>query len=250
MATFEFSLIGKFAIVTGAASKVGQAIARGLAKEGATVILTDADREKGACAAQSLAAPVIPADLSSAEDIDRLVTQVLAEYGKIDILVNAAKYTPTASALQVTRQQWNTCFITNLDNAFFLSQAGAQHMCTAKSGSIIFVTDSDGHRVSWANTRAVACAASGAVVMLTKVLAAEWTPCGVRVNAILTGISEEDCCDDAAGKQRREEHLRFTPLGELASPDDFVGTAVYLASDASSYTTGHALIVDGGHHAY
>lgn len=247
-----FSLEGKVAIVTGGKRGIGKAIALAFAEAGADVLVCSRRVEDGGLLAvadqiqrlgrRSLA---IQADISKKTDIDNLVQKVMDEFGSIDILVNNAAVILRKPLLEHSEADWDMVINTDLKGCHLCSQAVSKRMVEQRQGSIINVA-------SWVAMKArknlgVYCIAKAGVEMLTRVLALELGSYNIRVNAIAPGAVKTEMSrsiwDDP---EQIKEYERMIPLGYLAEPSDVVGSALFLASDASSYITGHTIIVDGG----
>jgi NAD(P)-dependent dehydrogenase (short-subunit alcohol dehydrogenase family) len=247
----QFSLEGKVAIVTGSTRGIGRAIAEGLAAAGAAVTVNGRDPETTRSAASEIAAAgrkalAAPADVSNGADVERLIETTVKAFGRLDILVNNAGISPYYKPAEtMTEAEWDETMKINLKGVFLCCQAAGRVMIAQKSGRIINMS-SIGGKV--ALSRLVAyCAAKGAINQLTRVLAVEWASHGIRVNAIAPGYIDTDLTKGLRDNPKRlEPMLRQIPLGHLGTPADIVGAAVYLASDGSSYVTGHILDIDGG----
>ena len=245
-----FSLEGRVALVTGAGRGIGRGIAEGLAAHGAKVVCaarTRSQLDEAASAIQAaggdaLAVEVDMADLAS---VSRGVETTLEHYGQIDILVNNAGMNIREPLEEVTEEHYDRIVAVNLKGLYFLTQTAARHMIPRRQGKVINIgsltTGTALHSVS------VYTATKGAVGQLTKAQALELAPHNIQVNAVcpgfvLTPLTEKLWADPtmrAWGEGR-------TPLGRLATPEDMVGTAVFLASPASDYVTGVEIYVDGG----
>jgi len=247
----QFSLEGKVAIVTGSSRGIGRAIAEGLARAGAAVTVNGRDPDTTRSVATEITAAggkslAVPADVSSAADVERLIQTTVATFGHLDILVNNAGISPYFKPAEtMTEAEWDDIMKVNLKGVFLCCQSAGRVMIRQKSGRIINMS-SIGSKV--ALPRLVAyCSAKGAINQLTRVLAVEWASHGIRVNAIAPGYVDTDLTKGLSDNPKRlEPMLRQIPLGHLGIPADIVGAAIYLASDASSYVTGHILDVDGG----
>jgi len=247
----QFSLEGKIAVVTGSSRGIGRAIAAALAEAGAAVTVNGRDPETTqntattiiAAGGQSLA---VIADISNATDVERLIETTVANFGRLDILVNNAAISPYYKPAEtVTETDWDEIMKTNLKSVFLCCQAAARVMIPQKSGRIINISSIGG---TVALPRLLAyCSAKGGINQLTRVLAVEWAPYQILVNAIAPGFIETDL---TKGLRENPKHLasliRQVPLGRLGRPHEIVGAAIYLASDAASYVTGQMLNVDGG----
>ncbi len=244
----SFDLTGKVALVTGANTGIGQAIALGLAAAGADLALagrSDPSETLRAASALGRRTVSVTADLSSTAPIEALVAEVLDKLGRIDILVNNAGIIRRADLLDMSEADWDAVLDTNLKSLFFLSQAVARHMAVRGSGKIINIASllsfQGGVRVP-----GYAAAKSG-VAGVTKAMANELAVKGVQVNAIAPGyITTNNTAALVADATRNRQILERIPAGRWGAPEDIAGPAVFLASSASDYVTGHILAVDGG----
>jgi NAD(P)-dependent dehydrogenase (short-subunit alcohol dehydrogenase family) len=250
MAFSGFDLSGRVAVVIGATSGIGKAIAFALADAGADVVPTgrraglaeEASKEIEARGRRSLA---MAADVVDAPSIERLADAVIRAFGKVDILVNAAGRTVRRPTLDVPDEEWNAILDTNLTGMLRTCRIFGRHMIERKCGRIINV----GSLTSVVALYEVAAygASKAGVAALTKSLAVEWAPHGVCVNAILPGVFRTALNEGLLdGTDRGRELLLRTPMRRFGQPDEVGGAAVFLASDAASFVTGHLLAVDGG----
>ncbi len=247
----SFSLEGRVALVTGAGRGIGRAIALGLAEAGADLVVasrTAADVEAVAALARGLGrrALAVPADVADEAAVANLVARAVATFGRLDALVNSAGISPVYKrAEKTTAAEWDAILAVNLRGAYLCCLAAGRVMLEQGGGSIVNIA-SIGARV--ALPRLVAyCASKGGIDQLTKVLAVEWAPRHVRVNAIAPGYVETEMTRGMRENPRLMEQLvAQTPMGRLAKPEEIVGAAVFLLSDAASYVTGQTLFVDGG----
>jgi len=246
--TISFDLSGKAALVTGANTGIGQAIAVALAQAGADVALAGRSEPKETLeliAATGRKAANIKADLSSTEPVQRVVDEALGCLGRLDILVNNAGIIRRDDLLNFNEEDWDAVMDTNLKALFFLSQAVARHMVQRGSGKIIniasLLTFQGGIRVP-----SYAAAKSG-VGGVTKAMANELAAKGLQVNAIAPGyITTNNTAALQADETRNRQILERIPTGRWGRPEDIAGAAVFLASPASDYVTGQVLAVDGG----
>jgi 2-deoxy-D-gluconate 3-dehydrogenase len=243
-----FDLSGKVALVTGANTGIGQAIAIALAEAGADVAL--AGRSEPAETLTRIAetgrkSVSIAADLSSIAPLGDVVEQTVFALGRLDILVNNAGIIRRDDLLEFTEADWDAVIDTNLKSLFFLSQAAARHMSASGSGKIVNIASllsfQGGIRVP-----SYAAAKSG-VAGVTRAMANELAPKGVQVNAIAPGyIATNNTAALQADETRNRQIMERVPAGRWGRPEDIGGAAVFLASSAADYVTGQILAVDGG----
>lgn len=250
MSFAAFDLSDRVAVVIGATSGIGKAIALGLAEAGADVIPTGrrAELVKGAVAEienrgrRSLA---IPADVSDDRSIRNLMDAAVERFGKVDILVNAAGITVRRPTVDVTDAEWDRIIDTNLTGMLRACRAIGPHMIERGYGRVINI-GSLTSVVALQEVTAYGVSKAG-VAALTKSLAVEWAPYGICVNAILPGVFRTAINEGLLdGTERGRELLMRTPMRRFGLPDELAGAAVFLASDAASFVTGHLLAVDGG----
>lgn len=246
----DFSLKDKVALITGGSRGIGKAIAVGMAKAGADVALASRklpDLEQVAQEIRALGrrALAVAAHVGRLEEISNLVTRVKEEFGRIDILVNNAATNPTMdSALEIQERAWDAIMNLNLKGLFFLSQAVARLMKEQGGGTIIHVSSVAGITPDILPVYSISKAG---VIMATKVMAREWGKYNIRVNAIAPGLVKTRFSEALwSNPDILQGALAASPLRRIADPDDMVGAAIFLASNASRHITGHVLVVDGG----
>lgn len=243
-----FDLRGKAAIVTGANTGIGQAIAVALAEAGADIACvgrTPAEETAARIRDLGRRAAIIGADLSTIEPVGRVVQETIARLGRLDILVNNAGIIRRADAVEFTEADWDAVIDTNLKSVFFLCQAAGRHMIAQRAGKIIniasMLTFQGGIRVPSYT------ASKSGIGGLTKLLANEWAGQGVNVNAIAPGyIATNNTAALQADEARNRAILERIPAGRWGAASDLGGAAVFLASSAADYVQGHILAVDGG----
>jgi len=246
-----FDLAERTAIVTGGGRGIGLAIARGLGSAGAQILIAELDEERGRHAAARLQDAGVRAvsartDVTDPASIAAAIATAERELGGFDILVNNAGMSQRTPAEEYSVPDLRRITALNLDGVFFGMQAAARRWIAAgRPGSIVNLASFAG--VVADPLSAPYAATKGAVVQLTRTCAVEWAPHGIRVNAIGPGYVRTEMTTPALSEPETLRRIRErTPLGRVAEPDDLAGAAVFLASAASSYVTGHVLMVDGG----
>lgn len=263
----KFSLKGKNAIVTGGAGILGSHFCRGLADAGANVAIVDINIERAQELAQEIAekynvkVTAVYCNIISEQSVKEMVEQVQGEFGRIDILHNNAAGKSSdlekffAPFEDYDLAQWKEIMSTNLDSMFLVAKYVGKVMKEQKTGGSIIQTasiygvmgpDNRIYEGSYymdreINTPAIYSASKGGVVSLTKYLATYWAKDGIRVNTITPGGAES-----GQNETFKKNYGNRIPLGRMAQPEEMVGALIYLASDASSYVTGHNILVDGG----
>ena len=245
----RFSLAGQVALVTGAASGLGRAIAIGLAEAGARVRCADRDADGNDAVARLIGemADARTTDVTDAEAVAAAVDGLVAEAGRMDVLVNSAGVGGRSPAVDYPDELWRSVMDINLRGTYLACRAAGRHMVDAGSGSIINIA-SVGGLAGFPGSLGYQ-ASKGGVVALTRTLAIEWAPQGVRVNAIAPSQFESAIVLTQWEKEpgMRADWESRTPLGRIGRPDEIVGPAIFLASDAAAMVTGHILAVDGGY---
>jgi len=246
-------LSGKVALITGGASGIGRATALLFAREGASVIVADVNPEAGRRVVEEIVRDggsgfFEAADVTVAADCHRLVESTLRELGRIDILFNNAGIIRRATVIDLSEENWDRVMAVNVKSIYLLSREVIPHMEKQGAGSII--NTASGWGLAGGAKAAVYCASKGAVVLLTKAMAIDHGP-RIRVNCICPGDTDTGMLR-AEAQQLGEDHQRFLaesakrPLGRVGTPEEIAQAVLYLASDASSFVTGTALVVDGG----
>lgn len=241
-----FDLAGKTAVVTGAASGLGRAIALGFAARNATVVCADVDEEgaESVAAGADGDATAVAVDVTDRDSLAALRDDVLADHGSYDVLCNVPGTNTRKPVLELSEAEWREIVDLNLTGVFLAAKTLGPPLVEQGHGSVINMSSIRG--IDGGPDQSAYSASKGGVVQLTKVLAAEWAP-AVRVNALAPGyvktpLVREAMADADWYDAMREKHM----LGRFGDPDEVVGGAVYLASEASSFVTGSTLSIDGG----
>jgi NAD(P)-dependent dehydrogenase (short-subunit alcohol dehydrogenase family) len=247
-------LAGKVALITGSASGIGRATALLFAREGAAVSVVDLDEAGGQAVAQMIVdeggqAIFVRCDVSHTADCQRAVRQTVDELGGLDILFNNAGIIRRASVLETSEEEWDRVMAVNVKSVFLLSKYAIPVM--AQAGAGVIINTASGWGLVGGRKAAAYCASKGAVVLLTKAMALDHGQQNIRVNCLCPGDTDTPMLRDEA-QQLGESDERFLaeaaqrPLQRIGQPEDIAQAALYLASDASSFVTGTALVVDGG----
>ena len=247
------SLAGKSVLITGGASGIGLAMAAAFAANGARLSLLDISAEGLARAGQELksAHPQIAVETNCGSTTDEAAVEhafarTEARFGSIDVLLNNAGVSSNKPSLDLPADEWRRVIDINLTGVFLCAQAAGRRMTRQAHGVIINTASMYG--IAAAPYRAAYCATKAAVVSLTKVLALEWAPFGVRVNALAPGYIETALVDELvrAGRLDAELLKKRTPLGRFGKPREIADLALFLASDHAEFITGQAVVADGG----
>jgi NAD(P)-dependent dehydrogenase (short-subunit alcohol dehydrogenase family) len=246
----KFRLDDKVALVTGGSRGIGAALAVALAEAGAHVAITARDPALADQAAQRLKATgrrvvTLDTDVTLPDQVDAAVDQVSNELGPIDILVNNAGISIDANALEMTNKQWHSVLDVNLDGVWYCSQAVGRQMVARGTGTIVNVGSMSAMIVNRARWQAAYLASKAAVHQLTKALAAEWAPFGLRVNALAPGyiLTESSPLDQP---QYQPWCVEPAAMKRYGLPEELGPATVFLASEASSFMTGSVVVIDGG----
>jgi hypothetical protein len=243
----SFSLKGRVAIVTGASSGLGAQIGSALCQAQATVVLVGRRKEKLASVAKALDCDFFAGDVTSDADRASLVKSTITKHGSLDVLVNNAGIASTKPAEEETANSVRAVLETNLVAPFDLARLAALQMLKQGQGSIINISSALGLVGNKSIPDAAYAASKGGLIALTRELAAQWARRGIRVNSIAPGYFETEMTASMFDNERSQNWIsRHDPMGRAGIPGELGGAVVFLASDASSYVTGHILLVDGG----
>ncbi|MDH2445149.1 glucose 1-dehydrogenase [Amnibacterium sp. CER49] len=247
----RFDLTGRTAVVTGSTRGLGRAFARALAEAGANIVVNGRDAAAAASLEEELGALgvrtlTVLADMTVRADIERLLTESAQRFGRVDVLVNNAGACIHKPALEVTDEEWRDVMGLNVDGLWIASQVFGRHMIEAGGGVIVNIGSMSASIVNRPQWQPAYNASKAAVHHLTRSLAAEWAPHGVRVNALAPGYMHTDMAPVHEPRFQRY-WIEDAPQRRAGEPDELGGAIVFLASDASSFMTGSVLTIDGGY---
>ena len=253
----RFRLDGKNAIVTGGSRGIGRGIVLALAEAGADVAIVYEKAEDRARqvleqvqAMGRAGSYVCQADVSSSSDVQRMAEEAERRFGKIDILINNAGIAHNAALEDMTETEWERMIRMNLTSVFLCSQAIGRQMIRQKSGVIVNVGSLSAKIVNFPQKQAHYNAAKAGVHMLTKCLAVEWAPHGIRVNVLVPGYIHTELIDpimEQHGEMVKKHWLEPSVQNRFGTVDELGAAVIFLASDASTFTTGEEMVVDGGY---
>jgi NAD(P)-dependent dehydrogenase (short-subunit alcohol dehydrogenase family) len=247
-----FDITGKVTIVTGGGRGLGAALASGFAAAGARVVIGDQDERTAQASAAGIrerggTALATRCDITSEQDVRALVDHALQSYGQLDVLVNNAGINIPKPAEELTPEEWSRIVGVNLTGTFLCCHAGGAVMLRQGAGCIINICSVHGHVGSYVHKAAAYNASKAGIVNLTRSLALEWGERGVRVNGISPGALRTELM---AARLANESYVQRTldrlAIKRIGTPEDIVGTAIFLASPAAGWLTGQILAVDGG----
>ena len=239
----------RIAIVTGAGQGIGRALALGLAREGAKIVVAEINEKNAIAVKEEIDAAggtaiALRTDVSDETSVQAMVADSLREFGSIDILINNAGILPVSSVEEMREEEWDRVIGTNLIGAFLCSRAVAGKFLQQGSGRVISITS--GRAFQGAKNAAHYASSKAGIIGFSKSLALELAPRQITVNVICPGITDTA---QPRGHQSEEQiyaQAQKIPLGRIGQPEDLVGTAVFLASDAAAFITGQTVIVNGG----
>lgn len=239
-------LEGKVAVVTGGARGIGEGIGELMGAEGAQVCLVDLDHEAVSKTAENLGAPAagFASDVSDPASVERVMSEILARTGAIDILVNCAGIGTQASFLDTPLELWQRAMAINLTGTFLCGQYAAREMARRRGGAIVNIASISGERAG--TGRAVYGTTKAGIIHLTRQMAIELAEVGIRVNCVSPGPVETEMTREVHTASQRERYYRQIPLARYGSIEEIAEAVVFLASGSASYITGHNLPVDGG----
>ena len=242
----SFRLDGKVAVVTGGNRGLGEAFARALAEAGAQVAIAARDADRSASVARELGALPVATDVTDPGNVEAMLDAVTAALGPVDVLVNNAGVCYHRPAFEVPEDEWRSVWDVNVDGVWHCSRVVGAQMVERGRGAIVNIGSISAQIVNRPQWQPAYNASKAAVHQLTKSLAAEWAPHGVRVNALAPGYVKTEMApvDDPRFKPR---WIDDAPMQRSAVPEEIAPSVVYLASDASSFMTGSVLVVDGGY---
>ncbi len=254
----KFSMNGKVSVVTGGAQGLGKAMAQALASAGSNIVIAEINTQLGEETAKEIAkeygvqAVAMACDVTKPEDCNALIQKTVERFGKLDVMVNNAGITKHIPAEDVSPEDWMAVINVNLNGVFFGCQAAAKQMIKQKGGVIINIASMSGMIVNFPQPQASYNASKAAVMHLSKSLACEWAPHNIRVNAICPGYMKTAMTEKffAGGGEWVDTWMRMSPMGRPGTPDELEGIVLYLASDASTFTTGACIPVDGAYTAW
>jgi NAD(P)-dependent dehydrogenase (short-subunit alcohol dehydrogenase family) len=254
MSLSYFDLTGKVAIISGGATGIGRGIAEGLAEAGASLVIAARRLEKCEKTCKEIGektgvkTAALRCDITNVDEIEALVNDVIGTFGQIDILVNNSGIGGSEKpVLKMSDEDWDSVLDTNLKGVFLLSRAVVSRMVEQTQGGKVINVASIGGVLGWPNMSAY-CASKGGCIQLTKVMAMEWIRHNIQVNAILPGYFETPMNTEFFASEAGQKVIKNNiPMRRLGQTEEIKGVAILLASEASSFMTGSAVVVDGGH---
>ena len=244
-----FSLENKVALITGGYRGIGKAVAEGMAQAGADIVLWDLlDASEVASYISKkygVRAIAFVCDVTNPHEVEKVMANSVKAMGSLDVLFNNAGIGPHKDALEVTPEEWRKVMNVNLDGIFYVATAFAKYLISAnKKGAIINTASMSGLIVNIPQKQASYNASKAGVIHLTKTLAIEWANKGIRVNSISPGYIATDLIGNVR-EDWRQQWTQMIPFGRMGKPEELAGAVIYLASEASSYTSGCNIVIDG-----
>ena len=245
----RFRLDGQVAVITGGARGIGRATAEAFVAAGARAVLVDRDADEAKRAADAIGnAEAHALDVTNEADVDRFFDALVARTGRLDVLVNNAGASIRKATIELSKAEWDSVIAVNQTAVFLCSRAAARHMLKKKSGAIVNLASIMGSSGGGLYPNISYQASKGAVVNMTRALAIEWAKDNIRVNAVAPAWVRTGFIAPVLAKPELVGAIEsVTPMGRLVEPEEVAAAILYLASPASSMTTGHAIAVDGGY---
>ncbi|TPI15544.1 SDR family oxidoreductase [Mesorhizobium sp. B4-1-1] len=253
----QFDLTGEVAVVTGGASGIGLEAAKALGTCGASIVLLDMNADGLKAAAEALTTAGVASvdgrvlDVTDPQAVEAMATAIVADFGKVDVLVNSAGIARLNTALDTPDEEWRLVMDVNVNGVYWASRAFGRSMVARNKGSIVNLGSMSGLIINRPQTAPSYMVSKGAVHMMTKALAVEWAKSGVRVNALAPGyVGTEMTLKMRERPELFNTWIDMTPMGRLGTPQEIASAILFLASPASSYVTGAILSIDGGYTAW
>lgn len=250
-----FKLNGKVAFVTGGAQGIGEQLATALAEAGAEVAIIDINEKKANKTAEKIAnntekkVEAFKVDVTNPEEVSQMIDNIVGEFGSLDIAFNNAGMAHNVAAEDMSVEEWKKMIDLNLNGVFYCTQAAGRYMLEHGGGSIINTASMSAHVVNVPQPQIHYNASKAGVIQLSKSFAVEWADRDIRVNTISPGYMGTELTKSEALAPLREQWEGLTPYARVGRPEELKGIAVYLASDASSFTSGADFLIDGGYTA-
>jgi NAD(P)-dependent dehydrogenase (short-subunit alcohol dehydrogenase family) len=251
-----FQLSGKVAVLTGAAQGLGKAMAEALADAGADIVIADfndklAQKVADVIAAKGVRTAAFMMDVTNSAHVRNILQQVVEKFGSLDIMVNNAGISRHIPAENMTDDEWKKVMDINLNGVFYGCREAANIMIQRGGGKIINIASMSGIIVNYPQPQSSYNTSKAGVIMLTKSLAAEWAKYNIMINAIAPGYMETAMTSELLKTESAKANwIGATPMKRPGKPEELGGAVVYLASDASSFMTGHTMVIDGGYTIY
>lgn len=240
------SLHGKVVLVTGAAQGIGLAVVKLAKEQGAQVILSDVNDEKGNAAAADIGALYVHLNVTDLDSIHNAVEQIINKYGRIDALVNNAGIAYVEEAISMTNGNFQRVLDIDLIGLFAVSRAVGKYMIQAKEGAIVNLASIAGHIAMFPTPIVAYATAEGGILAMTRSLAAEWAPFNIRVNSISPGTVNTELTKKAVDADTIKDMTSKVPMQRLIEPSEIAEAVLFMASSKASAITGQHLLVDGG----